>query len=153
MGAIRRRIVLMLVALPLFGATAFAEEGVEVVVFRDSRVEIVLGHRTEGAWTFLRLPEGEVGVPSDRIREIRPATAEEVASGKAALPPEPPAGTTSRGGSPAPQAPPPPAVKAAPATVATLTAKKAGGEASLADHGGKHRRPPGKLPKNIRKIK
>jgi len=53
----------------------------EVVVFKDSRAEVVRGHRAEGAWTYLLLRDGEVGVATDQILEIRKATEEEITSG------------------------------------------------------------------------
>ena len=53
----------------------------EVVVFKDSRAELVRGHRAEGAWTYLLLKDGEVGVATDQILEIRKATEDEITSG------------------------------------------------------------------------
>ena len=54
----------------------------EVVTFKDKRTEVIESHRVEGAWTYLVVKGGEVGVPTEQILAFRPATEEEIASNK-----------------------------------------------------------------------
>lgn len=58
----------ILVAVGLgVGASAVAQE---VIVFTDFRALVVQSHRVEGTWTYLRLPSGEMAVPSSSILHI-----------------------------------------------------------------------------------
>jgi len=94
-----RRFLIGLVAAMALGLLPRAQE---VVVFRDFRSMRVLSHRAEGPWTYLRVAEGEMAVPTSTIAEFRKEPAGPSQPAPAAQPAQAPA----RNWNPEPAPPP-----------------------------------------------
>ncbi len=69
----------------LLGSCALGAQ--EVVVFRTYRSMAVAGHRVQGEWTYLRLPEGELAVLTRAILQFRNEPAQFTGSAAPSPPP------------------------------------------------------------------